>query len=95
MESMAKEHHVCSPPLLHYLQYLSYSISSFTHNSLYHREDIVVALWEHHAEKFDAEHYMKMAAQTTVVFLFVGVTCLMYNSKCSNSSYHVQLLYHI
>ncbi|CAL4932136.1 unnamed protein product [Urochloa decumbens] len=47
------------------------------------RESAVVALWNEHAESFDAEHYMQMAMQGPVVFLFVAVTCGEFQGKLS------------
>ncbi|CAL5049621.1 unnamed protein product [Urochloa decumbens] len=47
------------------------------------REPAVVALWNEHADSFNAEHYMQMAIQGPVVFLFVAVTCGEFQGKLS------------
>ncbi|CAL5085458.1 unnamed protein product [Urochloa decumbens] len=47
------------------------------------REPAIVALWNEHADSFNAEHYMQMAIQGPVVFLFVGVTCAQFQGKLS------------
>ncbi|KAG2657924.1 hypothetical protein PVAP13_1KG161305 [Panicum virgatum] len=45
------------------------------------REKAVVSLWNQHANSFDAEHYMDMAGHGPVVFLFVGMTCRIFEDK--------------
>lgn len=45
------------------------------------RETSTVALWNEHADLFEAEQYMEMAARGPVVLLFVGLTCSLYDGN--------------
>ncbi|KAG2546392.1 hypothetical protein PVAP13_9KG030199 [Panicum virgatum] len=45
------------------------------------RETTVVSLWNQHAQSFDADRYMEMASRAPVAFLFVGMTCRIFEEK--------------
>ncbi|CAL4930979.1 unnamed protein product [Urochloa decumbens] len=47
------------------------------------RETVTVALWNQHAQAFDADNYMEMAKHGPVIFLFVAVTSRIYEGKLS------------
>ena len=49
-----------------------------------------MALWNEHAESFDAEHYMNMATQGPVVFLFVALTCGQFDGNL-NLHLHIKI----
>lgn len=42
---------------------------------------MVVSLWNQHAQSFDADRYMEMASRAPVAFLFVGMTCRIFEEK--------------
>ena len=54
---------------------------------LSYRETTVVSLWNQHAQSFDADRYMEMASHAPVAFLFVGMTCRIFEGIHSHPFY--------